>query len=63
MLQITLSGRSLMYSWKSVRLTMEPLGTPTLTGYSYEDFLIQNHPNLHITEKRRNKTPVLTGYS
>ena len=42
---------------------MEPWGTPTLTGYSYEDFPIQNHPNLHITEKRRNKTPALTGYS
>ena len=38
MSQITLSGRSLMYSRKSVGPKMEPRETPALTGYSYEDF-------------------------
>ena len=36
-LQIS-SGRSLMYSTKSVGPRMEPWGTTALTGYSYEDF-------------------------
>ena len=27
-----------MYSWKSIQPKVEPLGTPGLTGYSFEDF-------------------------
>ena len=34
MLQIPSSGRSLMYGRKSVGPTIEPWGTPALTGYS-----------------------------
>ena len=38
MSKITSSGSLLTCSRKSVGLRMEPLGTPALTGYSYEDF-------------------------
>ena len=38
MLEITLSGRSLMYSRKSVGPKIDPWGTPALTGYSCEDY-------------------------
>ena len=37
-LQITSSGRSLIYSRKSVGPRMEPWGTPALTGYSCQNF-------------------------
>ena len=36
--KITSSGRSLIYSRKSVGPRMDPWETPALTGYSYEDF-------------------------
>ena len=38
MLQITSSGRSLLYSRKGVGPRMDPGGTPALPGYSCEDF-------------------------
>ena len=38
MLQITSSGRLLMYSKESVKPRMDHWGTPALTGYSCEDF-------------------------
>ena len=44
-----------MYSRKSVAPSMEPWGTPALTGYSCEDF-----PKLSITEKRRNNAKYLS---
>ena len=37
-LQIASSGKSLMYSKKSVERKMDPYGTLSLTGYSCEDF-------------------------
>ena len=54
MLQITLSGRSPMYSRKSAGPRMEELsGTPAFRKF-------RNHPKLSITEKRQNKAKYLT---
>ena len=56
-MKITLSGRSLMYSRKIVRLKTEYRGAPALTGYSCEVFnsqITQNHLFLSKDEKRPN---------
>ena len=50
----------LMYSRKSVGPRMEPWGTPTLTGYSCEDFpsrTAQIHPLLRKEKIRPNMYP------
>ena len=57
MLQLTSSGRSLMYSRKSVQPRMGPWGTPVLTWYSCEDFssrTTQSHLILRKEEIRSN---------
>ena len=51
MLKEVSSGRSLMYSGKSVGPKMEPQGTPALTGYSYEDFQCRSTPNGPLLRK------------
>ena len=58
MLKEVSSGRSLMYSGKSVGPKMEPQGTPALTGYSYEDFPCRSTPN--CLQKRQIKAKYLT---
>ena len=52
--QITSSGRSLMYSRKSVGPGMDPCGNPALTGSSCEGFpsrITQSHLLLRKEEK------------
>ena len=50
-------GRPVMYSRKHVGPRMEPRGTPTLTGYLFEDFLsrtTRSHLLLRKEEVRPN---------
>ena len=50
-----LSGRSLMYSRKSVGPKMEPWGTPVLTGYFCEDFLSRSTRSCLLLRKEEIK--------
>ena len=54
-LQITLLGRSLIYSRKSVGQRMDHWGTQALTGYSYQNFLFRTTQSSLLLRKEETR--------